>query len=193
VSDVDPSRSRLADALAAHASEGDEEARDVAATLALVRAEPACFSRSFFAPGHVTGSAFIVCASSGRVLLHHHRRLDAWLQMGGHDDGERDAAATALREAREESGLADLAFLSPAILDVDVHPIPAGKGEPSHLHHDVRYALVTRTPDAIRRDEAESIDLRWFTPEDAAEAMGETGATRALGKIRRLLLRAGAA
>ncbi len=185
--DADPSRARLGDALSAHRPEGDEEARDVAATLALVRAEPACFSRSFFKPGHVTGSAFIVCAATGRILLHHHRRLDAWLQMGGHDDGERDAAVTALREAREESGLSDLAFLSPAILDVDVHPIPAGKGEPAHLHHDVRYALVTRTPGAIRREEAESIDLRWFSPEEAAAAMGETGATRALGKIRKLL------
>jgi 8-oxo-dGTP pyrophosphatase MutT (NUDIX family) len=189
VHDVDPSRSRLADALSAHAPEGEVAARDVAVTLALVRGEPACFSRSFFTPGHVTGSGFVVCASTGRVLLHHHRRLDAWLQMGGHDDGERDAAATALREAREESGLEDLAFLSPAILDVDVHPIPAGRGEPPHLHHDVRYALVTRTPGAIRRDDAESIDLRWFSPEEAAAAMGESGANRALGKIRRLLLR----
>jgi 8-oxo-dGTP pyrophosphatase MutT (NUDIX family) len=185
----DPSRARLAHALRAHSHEGDEEARDVAATLALVQGEPACFSRSFFTPGHVTGSAFIVCAGTGRVLLHHHRRLDAWLQMGGHDDGERDAAATALREAHEESGLRDLAFLSPAILDVDVHPIPAGKGEPPHLHHDIRYAVVTRTPGEIRRDEAESIDLRWFSLDEASAAMGETGATRALGKIRRLLSR----
>jgi 8-oxo-dGTP pyrophosphatase MutT (NUDIX family) len=189
VPDGDPSRARLADALSAHAPEGDEEARDVAATLALVRAEPACFSRSFFAPGHVTGSAFIVCAPTGRILLHHHRRLDAWLQMGGHDDGERDTAATALREAREESGLVDLAFLVPEILDVDVHPVPAGKGEPPHLHHDVRYALATRTPGAILRDDAESIDLRWFSLDEAERAMGEGGASRALAKIRRLLSR----
>ncbi len=79
-----------------------------------------------------------------RVLLHHHRRLDAWLQMGGHDEGESDPRATARREGAEESGLSDLVLLSPAILDVDVHPIPAGKGEPPHLHHDVRYALATR-------------------------------------------------
>jgi 8-oxo-dGTP pyrophosphatase MutT (NUDIX family) len=183
----DPARDRLADALRAHVPEGEAEARDVAATLALVREEPACFSRSFFTPGHVTGSAFVVCAGTGEVLLHHHRRLGAWLQMGGHDDGERDAAATALREGQEESGLADLAFLSSSILDVDVHPVPAGKGEPPHLHHDVRYAFVTRSPGAIRRDEAESLDLRWFSLPEAAKAMNERGATRALAKIARLL------
>ena len=187
MSDVDPSRSRLADALAAHASEGDEEARDVAATLALVRAEPACFSRSFFAPGHVTGSAFIVRPDTGEVLLHHHRRLDAWLQMGGHDEGEHDPAATALREGAEESGLGDLTFLAPGILDLDVHEIPARAGQPAHGHHDVRYALATRSPDSICRDAAESHDLRWFSLDDAARLMNEPGATRALGKIRRLL------
>jgi len=189
VPDGDPSRARLDDALRAHVPEGVEEARAVAATLDLVRNEPACFSRAFFTPGHVTGSAFVVCAATGEVLLHHHRRLDAWLQLGGHDDGERDAAATALREAREESGLGDLAFLYPAILDVDVHPVPGGKGDPPHLHHDVRYALVTEAPGAIRLDEAESIDLRWFSLDDAAATMRENGASRALGKIRRLLRR----
>ncbi len=138
-------------------------------------------------PGHVTGSAFIVCARTGRVLLHHHRRLDAWLQLGGHDEGERDPRATALREGREESGLPDLTFLSPAILDVDIHEIPAAGHEPPHLHHDVRYALLTRTPEAIRRDAAESIDLGWFTLGEVAERMAEPGSRRALRRIRRLL------
>ncbi len=107
--------------------------------------------------------------------------------MGGHDEGESDPRATALREGAEESGLSDLVLLSPAILDVDVHSIPAGKGEPPHLHHDVRYALATRAPHAIRRDDAESIDLRWFSLEEAAAAMGDPDATRALARIARLL------
>src|SRR5438105_10816886 len=137
---LDPARISLRNALARHEPLDDEEAAHRAAILALVESEPLCFSRTTYTPGHVTGSLFIVCAATGKVLLHHHRRLDKWLQMGGHDDGERDAAATALREGREESGLVDLTLLSPEILDLDVHSIPAGKGEPPHLHHDVRYA-----------------------------------------------------
>ena len=91
------------------------------------------------------------------MLLHHHRRLDRWLQLGGHDEGEHDPLQTALREAREESGLLDLTPLSAAILDIDVHEIPAGRSEPAHLHHDVRYALQTSTPDAIAQVDAESL------------------------------------
>lgn len=184
---LDPARARLAAALRAHLPADDAEARDRDGILALVLSEPACFSRATFVPGHVTGSAFIACPATGMVLLHHHRRLDKWLQMGGHDEGEHDPAKTALREAAEESGLSDLAFLSPGILDLDVHEIPAGKGEPPHRHHDVRFALVTRHPEAVRAELAESHAVGWFTPGDAAARMGEPGAARALGKLARLL------
>ena len=184
---LEPGRAALRDALLRHAPADDREAADRAAILALVETEPSCFARTTFAPGHVTGSGFVVHPPSRRVLLHHHRRLDAWLQMGGHDEGESDPRATALREGAEESGLLDLVLLSPEILDVDVHAIPAGKGEPPHLHHDVRYALATLAPDAIRRDDAESIALRWFSLDEAARAMDDPDATRALERIGRLL------
>ncbi len=183
----DPARLRLAEALRRHEPIDAAETAHRDVILALVESEPLCFERTTWSPGHVTGSAFIARPDSGAVLLHHHRRLDAWLQMGGHDDGEHDPPATALREGAEESGLSDLAFLSPAILDLDVHEIPARSGQPSHRHHDVRYALVTRTPDTIRRDAAESLDLRWFALHEAERLMDEPGATRALAKLRRLL------
>ena len=180
-------RAALSLALRKHAPLDADEAADRDAILRLVESEPACFSRHTFTPGHVTGSAFVVCPATGLVLLHHHRRLDAWLQMGGHDESEHDPRATALREAAEESGLRDLALLSDEILDLDIHPIPAGKGEPPHLHHDVRYAVLTATPGAIHRDAAESVDLRWFTIAEAAEKMNEPGGRRALSRIAALL------
>jgi len=184
---ADPSRHRLAEALRRHAPADEAEARHRDAILALVESEPACFERTTWVPGHVTGSAFIVRADARQVLLHHHRRLGTWLQMGGHDDGEHDPASTALREGAEESGLPDLAFLLPGILDLDVHAIPARPGQPAHLHHDVRYALITRVPEAIRRDAEESLDLRWFGLDDAERIMAEPGARRALTRIALLL------
>lgn len=184
---LDPARAALRDALLRHTPADAEEADDLKEILLLVEREPACFSRHTFSPGHVTGSAFVACRSTGNVLLHHHRRLDAWLQLGGHDDGEHDPRATALREAAEESGLKDLTLLSDEILDVDVHDISAGKGEPPHKHHDVRYALVTGRPDEIQRDAGESLDLKWLTLEEAAEKMNEPGATRALLRLAKLL------
>jgi 8-oxo-dGTP pyrophosphatase MutT (NUDIX family) len=186
---VPPDRARraLRDALLRHVPADAAEADDLKEILALVELEPACFSRRTFTPGHITGSAFVVCRSMGKVLLHHHRRLNAWLQLGGHDDGEDDPRATALREAAEESGLKDLTLLSDEILDLDIHTIPAGKGEPPHLHHDVRFAVATRAPEAIQRDAGESVDLRWFTLDEAAERMNESGGRRALSRLSRLL------
>jgi len=187
LSSLDAPRARLLAALRAHAPNDPEEAAHRDAIAALVESEPRCFERTAYAPGHVTGSAFVVCRRTGKVLLHHHRRLGRWLQMGGHDDGESDPAATALREAREESGLSDLTPLSDGILDLDVHAIPAACGEPAHLHHDVRYAVATDVPDEIRRDDEESLALEWFELDAAAAAMGESGARRALFRIARLL------
>jgi len=184
---LDHARRALRDALLRHVPGDAREERHRKAILRLVETEPACFSRRTFTPGHVTGSAFVVSRTTGKVLLHHHRRLNAWLQLGGHDDGEKDPRATALREAAEESGLKDLTLLSNEILDVDVHDIPAGKGEPPHKHHDVRYALLTEHPEEIRRDAGESLDLRWFTLEEAAEKMNEAGAGRALIRLARLI------
>ncbi len=186
---LDAPRAALRAALLAHEPADAAEARDRDAMLALVTSEPSCFARTTFAPGHFTGSVFIFSAASGRVLLHHHRRLGRWLQMGGHDEGESDPAATALREGREESGLADLVLLSPSILDVDVHPIPPSpsRGEEAHSHFDVRYAAVTRSASSARADAAESLGLEWLPLEEAALRMGEPGARRALAKAARLL------
>ena len=184
---LDAPRERLASALEALVPADAAEAHHRDALLALVRAEPACFSRRTFVPGHVVASAFVLHPPTRRVLLHFHRRLGRWLQMGGHDEGEHDALLTALREGREESGLGDLAPLSTAILDVDVHPIPAGKGEPDHLHFDVRFAMTTSAPESVLRDDAESAALEWVSLDEAAERIAEPGALRALRKLARLV------
>lgn len=143
------------------------------------------FSRDHFAPGHVTASCFIV--SDRELLLHHHRRLNRWLQMGGHVDAEEAPHVAALREGREESGLEDLELLIDGIFDLDVHEIPAAKGEPDHAHFDVRYLARTRAPRAIAIDPNESNDLAWVPLADAVPLMNEPAAARAVRKIERLL------
>ena len=146
-------------------------------------------SRSGFKPGHITASLFIVDPVSGKILLHHHRRLDRWLQMGGHLEANEMPSAAALREGREESGLADLTLLVDGIFDLDVHPIPAHKDEPGHFHYDVRYLAATRKPGSIAMDAVESKELAWFALDEAVALMDEEASTRALGKIAKRIRR----
>lgn len=173
-----------------------DEAHEVARMRALVAARADCFERSC-PPGHVTGSAFVLSADRRRALLVHHRKLDRWLQPGGHADGESDVARVALREAHEETGLAALAFLGPDgapgepwVLDLDVHEIPARPGEPAHEHHDVRFLLVAQDDGAARASE-ESHAVRWVAL-DAIEALtDEESVLRMARKTRALLAGAG--
>src|SRR4051812_18998386 len=58
--------------------------------------------------GHLTGSALVVDATGERTLLMLHRKLGRWFQPGGHADGDTNLPAVALREAQEETGIADL-------------------------------------------------------------------------------------
>jgi 8-oxo-dGTP pyrophosphatase MutT (NUDIX family) len=130
--------------------------------LALLDGTPACFERTSF-PAHFTGSALVVNADGSRVLLHHHRKLDRWLQFGGHCDGDEDILRVATREALEESGIAGLIVASARPFDLDIHEIPAHGGDPVHFHYDVRFMLIAPGDAAPIRSE-ESHDLRWFAP-----------------------------
>jgi 8-oxo-dGTP pyrophosphatase MutT (NUDIX family) len=108
--------------------------------IAFVEAQPRCFERALEI-GHVTGSAWIVDATGTRVLLTHHRKLDIWVQPGGHADGDPDVAAVAAREAHEETGLLGLMRCGGGVFDLDIHPIPARGATPQHEHFDVRFAF----------------------------------------------------
>ncbi|HEY0659843.1 MAG TPA: NUDIX hydrolase [Lysobacter sp.] len=109
--------------------------------------------------GHFTASAWLVDRSGERVLLTHHRKLDRWLQLGGHADGDRDLARVALREAEEESGLAGLS-VDPEIFDLDRHWIPERGDVPGHWHYDVRYVVHASDNEAYVVSD-ESHDLAW--------------------------------
>lgn len=132
--------------------------------LAFLREHPRDAHRRELLIGHLTASALIVDASGERALLTHHRKLDRWLQLGGHCDGDANLAGVALRECLEESGIAGLAIL-PEPIDLDIHPIPARPGEPEHLHLDTRF-LVLAPSGAVACASAESHALAWLDLRD---------------------------
>ena len=137
-----------------------EQAETARRMLAFIDAHPDCLWRTC-RDGHLTGSAWVVDPARRRTLLTHHRKLGKWLQLGGHADGEEDLAAVALREAREESGLADVRLATPEIFDLDAHGIPARGQEPAHIHFDVRF-LCEASADAPLAVSDESHALAWL-------------------------------
>jgi 8-oxo-dGTP pyrophosphatase MutT (NUDIX family) len=143
----------------------------------------AAFDRAT-AGGHITASAWIVDPGRDRALLLHHRKLDRWLQPGGHVDGDPDVRGAALREAREESGLHSLRALGAGIYDVDVHRIPARGDEPAHDHYDLRFAFEADPGEALRGN-AESHAVRWI-------AIGDLDAYAIDDSVRRLALKTAA-
>jgi 8-oxo-dGTP pyrophosphatase MutT (NUDIX family) len=142
-------------------------------------------------PVHVTGSAIVLQPDSGRVLLRWHERMQGWLQVGGHaDPAETDPFQIALREAREETGLDDLEPwpdpARPAVIQMVVVPVPAGRGEPAHEHADLRYVLATRRPDDAR-PENPAAPLRWLALDEALLLVGEDNLRECLGRVARAL------
>jgi 8-oxo-dGTP pyrophosphatase MutT (NUDIX family) len=166
-----------------------EEAGDRDQIVAFVRRHERPFERAI-REGHLTGSAIMVSADGARVLLLHHRKLERWLQPGGHGDpGETTGEQVALREALEESGIRGLALhpRAPRPLDVDVHDIPARGDEPAHQHLDLRYLVVAPADALVLPQLAELHEIRWV-PWDETERLGpDHGLRRALRKARAIV------
>jgi len=136
---------------------------------------------------HVTGSAIIV--GDRGVVLHLHKRMNLWLQPGGHIEHGETPWDAAVREAEEETGLAvefapepgraavPVASVVPTLAHVDVHAGPRG-----HTHLDLRYILVA-PPDDPAPPPGESQDVRWFPWADAI-TVADPGLAGALASFR---------
>jgi len=115
-------------------------------------------------PGHITASALVIDSNGTQALLTLHPRLGRWVQLGGHcNDTDTDIVAVALREATEESGVADLRLV-PELVAVHVHPITCSLGVPTR-HLDLQF-VAHAPPRAQIAISDESVDLQWW-PVDA--------------------------
>ena len=66
---------------------------------------------------HFTATAFLV--DQGRVLLHWHPKVRAWLPPGGHVEPNEDPVQAVLREIEEETGVAAEVVASRPPLDME--------------------------------------------------------------------------
>jgi 8-oxo-dGTP pyrophosphatase MutT (NUDIX family) len=139
------------------ASAEEEKSREL--ILALLELTAAPFSRDQFHPGHVTCTAVVLHPNGHQFLLMHHHRHRRWLLPGGHvEDSDVTLSDTARREAIEETAvrIADSSngALAGTLVGMDVHAIPARKGEPFHLHHDLIFAHNANSEEFAPTDEA---------------------------------------
>jgi 8-oxo-dGTP pyrophosphatase MutT (NUDIX family) len=138
------------------ASAEEEKSREL--ILALLEHTPAPFSRHQFHPGHITCTALVLHPDARRVLLIHHHRHRRWLLPGGHVE-ERDSTLSdaARREAVEETAVRIATGSLARLAGMDVHGIPAHKGEPFHLHHDLIFKLDAESGEIACTEEAPEV------------------------------------
>lgn len=137
----------------------------------LLKASDTCFLRSCRV-GHFTASAFLLNKNKSHVLMMHHTKLDKWMQLGGHCDGDTDVHAVAIKEAQEESGIDQIKLLSEAIFDIDIHLIPSNSKDEAHYHFDIRFILHAYENDNFVQNR-ESKELRWI-PVNAKETLSDS-------------------
>lgn len=116
-----------------------------------------------------------------KVVLHMHRRLNKYLQFGGHVELHEHPWAALAHELAEESGydLSQLKLLQPDLPQIQhkkyrgavTHPFPFTIGSyqfalTDHLHTDIAYAFITDQEPQSKPHDGESNDIKLFTRQE---------------------------
>jgi 8-oxo-dGTP pyrophosphatase MutT (NUDIX family) len=153
----------------------------------LAQSSEQAFRRDHLRPGHFTASGFVVSPDGRSLLLIFHKKLERWLQPGGHFElGDEDHLAAARREVAEEVGLSELEVLAP-LYDLDVHAIPANAKEGEHLHFDLR--VLFRSKSTRVEATSEVLAARYFSLEElTAGGVSSVGSDESVARVARRLL-----
>ena len=154
----------------------EEKSREL--ILTLLEFTPSPFARDQFHPGHITGTAAVLDPDGRRVLLMHHHRHRRWLLPGGHiERSDATLGDAARREAIEETAVRISSAAAARLVGMDVHGIPARKGEPFHLHHDLIFAFTAESERIAVSEEAPQVV--WCGAEEFARYQLPSSITRA--------------
>lgn len=153
-------------------------------TLRLLEQGEEALDRRNYEPGHITASGIVFSPDRSAILLVYHRRLGRWLQPGGHIDRDDDSTwEAAAREVLEETGIVLRDERHAPLVAINVHRIPASKGEPDHLHHDLAWRFVSAgKPPERTRERRQAV---WCPVDDLAHHGADEPLRRAVRRALR--------
>ena len=135
--------------------------------------------------GQITASCWVVNQDRTKALMTHHKKLNRWLQIGGHLEAEDNSIVdSCIRELKEESGLTQFKLLQEKFFDLDVHGIPESKkGIPAHIHYDIRMLFEANEQESIQFDKEESNSIVWMNISEI-EKFDEESINRMIRKLK---------
>ena len=169
-------RARLIENLTNFNPYNEQEEKDKALILHLLKTESDIFNRSH-QEAHISASAWVVNQEKSKVLMAYHNIYDTWSWLGGHADGDEDLLHVALKEVEEESGLTKIKAVSEDIFSVEVLTVDGhiknNEYVSSHLHLNITYLIEADDKEELAIKADENSDIGWFTLENAVLASNE--------------------
>lgn len=162
--------------LEAYIPYNDQEAFDKKAILLFINNNLDYLERTNLI-AHFTVSSIVVNASMNKTLFAHHNIYKSWGWLGGHNDGDHDLLAVALKETEEETGVTKLTPYDGKIFMLDTIYVPNhiknGKHISDHLHLNVTYLLIADEHENLIINEKENSGVKWFAIENALKVVTE--------------------
>ena len=127
--------------------------------------------------GHFTSSAFVLNKERTKMLMIYHKIYNSWAWVGGHSDGDSDLLYVAMKEAKEETGIKNVAPISNDIYSLEIINVNGhekrGKYVGSHVHLNVTYLLEADENEEIHIKEDENSGVKWVPIDEVLNITSE--------------------
>ena len=154
----------------------EQEARDRELMLSWLELGEIVYTRKCLS-AHMTASGWVTNRDHSKILMAYHRIYDSWAWLGGHADGDQNLLYVAMKEAKEEAGLAHVRAVSEELFSVEVLTVSGHRKNgiyvPSHLHLNATYLLEADESEAIHEKSDENKGVKWFPLDECTAASSE--------------------